>query len=267
MRLRVARKAFSIAAVTALGTALGGAGASPALADGTAPAYPGSVVHVSVSGPLQAGKVLTITATGANTAQTALGGPALDFGLDLIVVDPQILKGPCEVSEQKELTDITNVPDGGRLLNFDDLNEGSSGPFRISQPYEPAGFGPLLVCAYSKYVTDDAAYASTQVQIKPADKPAPPRVSPRPSAPPRSLARPMVRLSHGRLTCTRGRWSNRPTQFTYRWKIGRGRFGSARTKGRVALSAHRQGKAIVCSVTASNARGSARATSRARTFR
>jgi len=43
--------------------------------DGTDPAYPGSVVHVSVSGPLQAGKVLTITAAGTNAADNQLGVP------------------------------------------------------------------------------------------------------------------------------------------------------------------------------------------------
>jgi hypothetical protein len=33
------------------------------------------------------------------------------------------------------------------------------------------GHGPLLVCAYSRYVTDDAAYASTRVTVyKPAKK-------------------------------------------------------------------------------------------------
>jgi hypothetical protein len=261
MRLRVTRGAVSTAVVTALGAALCGLGASPALADGTDPAYPGSVVHVAVSGPLQAGKVLTITATGANTAQTSLGGPALDFGLEVIVVDPHILKGPCEVSEEKELTDITNVPDGGRLLNFDDLNEGSSGPFRVSQPYEPAGFGPLLVCAYSKYVTDDAAYATTQVQIKPAAAPH------RPAARPRSLGRPMVLVSHGRLSCARGRWDNQPTRFTYRWRIGGGRFGPARTSARLTIPAHSRGRSATCSVTASNARGSAGATSRPRRLR
>jgi hypothetical protein len=250
------------AAIACLTAAVGLGAAASAPADGTDPAYPGSIVHVAVSGPLQAGKVLTITATGANTPQTSLGGPALDFGLELIVVDPSILKGPCEVSEQKELTDITDVPTGGRLLNFDDLNEGSGGPFTIRQPYEPAGFGPLMVCAYSKYVTDDAAYASTEVRIKPAAPTHPSR--PTPSARPRSLARPRVGMADGRLRCTRGRWSNRPTQFIYRWKIGRGRFGSARTSGRAALPAHSRGKTVICAVTASNARGSGRATSRAR---
>jgi hypothetical protein len=288
MSLRASRRVLSVAIAAALGTALAGVAASPTLGDqvgdhqvgdrnpqaghsdrnpqasqrdlGTDPAYPGSVLHVSVSGPLQAGKVLTINASGSNVAQTALGGPALDFGLEVIVIDPKILKGPCEVSEQKELTDITNVPNGGRLLNFDDLNEGSSGPFKVGQPYEPAGFGPLLVCAYSKYVTDDAAYASTQVQIKPAARPRPAG----PRARPRSLARPVVRILHGRLSCTRGRWSNRPTRFRYRWKIGSARFGSARTSGRLAVPAHSKGKTVTCAVSASNARGSGRATSRPR---
>jgi hypothetical protein len=232
---------------------------------GTDPAYPGSVVHVSVSGPLQAGKVLTITATGTNAADNQLGVP-ISYGLELIVVDPEILKGPCEVSEEKEISDITNVPNGGQLLNFSDLNEGPSGSFKITQPYEPGGFGPLLVCAYSKFVTDDAAYGSTEVRIAPAAKgngkaKGKGGGSHSATARPNSVARPVVTRSHGGLSCSRGRWSNRPTQFTYRWKLGSGAFGSPRTSSRLTLRAHSPARTVVCSVTASNAKGSFRATS------
>jgi hypothetical protein len=273
-------RALSIAAAAVLGIVLALLVASPARADqvghhqvgdrypqaghsddGTDPAYPGSVVHVSVSGPLQAGKVLTITATGTNAADNQLGVP-ISYGLELIVVDPSILKGPCEVSEEKEISDITDVPNSGQLLNFSDLNEGQSGSFKITQPYEPGGFGPLLVCAYSKFVTDDAAYGSTEVRIAPAAKGKPRGgVSHAATARPKSLARPVVTRSHGGLRCSRGRWGNRPTQFTYRWKLGSGAFGSPRTSSRFTLPAHSTARTVVCSVTASNAKGSARATS------
>jgi hypothetical protein len=258
-------RALSIGAAAILGIVLALLAASPARADGTDPAYPGSVVHVSVSGPLQAGKVLTITAAGTNAADNQLGVP-ISYGLELIVVDPEILKGPCEVSEEKEISDITDVPNSGQLLNFSDLNEGPSGAFKITQPYEPGGFGPLLVCAYSKFVTDDAAYGSTEVRIAPAAKGKGKAKgngggSHSATARPKSVARPIVTRSHGRLRCSRGRWSNRPTQFTYRWKLGSGAFGSARTSSRLTLPAHSRARTVVCSVTASNAKGSARATS------
>jgi hypothetical protein len=276
-------RALSIAAAAVLGIVFALLVASPAHADqvghhdpqaghsddGTDPAYPGSVVHVSVSGPLQAGKVLTITATGTNAPDNQLGVP-ISYGLELIVVDPEILQGPCEVSEEKEISDITDVPNSGQLLNFSDLNEGQSGSFKITQPYEPGGFGPLLVCAYSKFVTDDAAYGSTEVRIAPAAKgkgkgkgkaKGSGGGSHSATARPNSLARPVVTRSHGGLSCSRGRWGNRPTQLTYRWKLGSGAFGSPRTSSRFTLPAHSQARSVVCSVTASNAKGSARATS------
>jgi hypothetical protein len=275
-------RALSIAAAAVLGVVLALFTASPVRADqvghhqvgdrypqaghsddGTDPAYPGSVVHVAVSGPLQAGKALTITATGTNAADNQLGAP-ISYGLELIVVDPEIVKGPCEVSEEKEISDITDVPNGGQLLNFSDLNEGPSGSFKINQPYEPGGFGPLLVCAYSRFVTDDAAYGSTEVHIAPAAKgkgKGNGGGSHSVTARPRSLARPVVARSHGRLRCSTGHWGNRPTRFTYRWKLGSRAFGTARTSSGFTLPGHSRARTVVCSVTASNAKGSAHATS------
>jgi hypothetical protein len=82
----------------------------------------------------------------------------------VIVVDAKRLPG-CRKSYNAELTDITNNPGDGLLLTFQGLNEGPSGPFKIGLRWTPHGAGALLVCAYSMYVTDDAAYASTQVRV------------------------------------------------------------------------------------------------------
>jgi hypothetical protein len=235
----------AVAALAALSVA------GPARADGTDPDYPGSTLSVSATGTLQADHALNIVATGSNVAQTQLGGPALDFGLDLFAVNPAVLPGPCDQSEGAELTATTNVPNGGRLLTFDDLNEGSSGQFDISTPFEPGGSGTLQICAYSVYVTDDAAWAQTDVKIAPA------------AQPPKVTARPRVRRAGSALVCGRGGWSGSPTGFSYRWRVGHGRQGAAHRSSRLRVTARLHGRSVSCTVTATNATGSGRATSRA----
>ena len=109
------------------------------------------------------------------------------------------------------------------------------------------------------------AIAVTRLRIAPAatkdGNPGAPTTKPK--ARPRALARPVAHRSHGTLRCSRGRWSNHPTRFTYRWKIGSGAFGSPRTSARLAVPARSHGRTVTCQVTASNAKGSARASSRA----
>ena len=72
--------------VLAAGCCASAAFAAPALGDGSAPSYPGGVLHVALTGPLAAGKVLEIVATGTN-AINSLGVP-IDYGLEVILVDP-----------------------------------------------------------------------------------------------------------------------------------------------------------------------------------
>lgn len=221
--------------------------AGSALADGTAPAYPGSVLHVSVSGPLTAGQVLTITGSGTN----AVADPSLDvplsYGLDVFVVNAAKL-GSCDQSESAELNDVTNT-NAGRLLTFESLNEGPSGPFSIPVKFTPGGPGQLLVCAYSVYVTDDAAWASAEARISPAhSKPANRRL-------------PRVAIAHGKLGCSRGSWSGSPTSFSYRWLVA-GKPSRLARRARVSLPGHLRGRRVQCAVTASNSTGRATATSR-----
>jgi hypothetical protein len=156
-----------IAACIAVAAALGVA--QSAAADGTDPAYPGSVLHVSIGRPRLAGRPITIHATGHNAPDNL--DVHLGYGLDVVLVDPRRLPGPCKRAFEAEVTDITNNPGDGALLTFEDLNEGSFGPFNIPVRFTTRGHGPLLVCAYSRYVTDDAAYASTRVTVyKPSKK-------------------------------------------------------------------------------------------------
>jgi hypothetical protein len=248
---RLTRAVNRLLAAVALSISTALLSAAPALADGTNPLYPGSVLHVSVTGSLIAGKLLTITATGTNAPDSQ--GVPIDYGLNLILVDPSKLPGPCFPSFNTELTEITDNPDAGRLLTFETLNEGLSGPFTIPLYFTPAGSGSLLVCAYSMFVTDDAAYASTQVRIAPPPGPGARR--------PVNTRRPRLTRSGNRLSCTRGSWSGRPTTYSYRWLVG-GKANRPSRTATLAVSAKVRGRTVQCFVTATNSAGSATAASR-----
>jgi uncharacterized membrane protein (UPF0127 family) len=139
--------------------------ASAALADGTDPAYPGSVLHVTATGPLTPGSVLTITATGTNALTPY---PVhLDYGLDLYLVAADAFQTPCATSQGGEEELSINDSPYVTLLTGDVLNEGESGPFTLSLPITlNNGTGHLMICAYSLYNDfDDAAWATTEVAI------------------------------------------------------------------------------------------------------
>lgn len=225
--------------------------AAPALADGTDPDYPGSVLHVTASGPLTPGSVLTITATGSNEQYSFQQGTPFTYGLDLFLVSADELTSPCATSENAEETISANNARYVRLLTFDELNEGQSGPFDISTPVTlNNGTGHLRICAYSVYgFLDDAAWATTEVTI--AAAPGKPAVK----------TRPRVTRSGGRLLCSKGNWSNTPTSYQYRWVVLH-KAGTAGRAASLAVSAKLHGHTVECSVTAKNATGSASATSR-----
>jgi hypothetical protein len=223
---------------------------STATADGTSPDYPGSSVHVSISGPEAAGHLLYIVATGSNR-MTTLGTP-INYGLYVILVDPKLLPGPCASSMETELNNISSDQSAGRQLNYEQYNEGESGAFTIKVPYTPGGGGSLLVCAYSEYVTDDAAWGSTTAVISGKSS------SPGGGAP-ADTVRPYVTRRGDSLTCARGSWSGHPTSYSFRWRLA----GKTSTQKRntLTLPAKARGTAV-CTVTARNAAGSRSASSR-----
>jgi hypothetical protein len=92
-RLPIARPPVFFSAFLASATAAAAAAAIPAAAraDGSDPAYPGSVLHVSVGKPRIAGRVLTIRGTGRNAPDSL--GVHIGYGLDVILVDVRRLPG------------------------------------------------------------------------------------------------------------------------------------------------------------------------------
>lgn len=231
--------------------------AGPALGDGTSPHYPGSVLHVRAGGPLTPGSTLTITATGTNALIEPFGPPPEGpYGLSLFLQNTDMLSVPCSNSESAENTISINNIKAVKLLTFDSLSEGDSGPFNISLPVMlNAGTGHLQVCAYSTFVTDDAAWASTQVTIVSAGG------SPGALGRPAAVTRPRVTRSGGHLVCSRGSWSHSPTAYRYRWLVLH-RVGTAGRGRTLGLSNRLRGRTVECLVTATNSTGSATATSR-----
>jgi hypothetical protein len=240
-RLTKAHLAAGLALVVGIGVV--GLLPSRAVADGTAPDYPSSVLHVSVTGPKVANRPVTIVASGSNQ-MTALGTP-IDYGLYLFLVNPKLLPGPCATSEATEETNISNNTAAGRQLNYEQFNEGESGPFTIKVPFTPGGGGTLLVCAYSEYVTDDAAWASTEAVVT--------------GGAPTNTVRPKLTRHGKRLTCARGSWSGQPSAYSYRWRLN-GKT-SPDKQNALTLNSKQHGSAV-CTVTAKNASGSKSASSR-----
>jgi hypothetical protein len=225
-------------------------GAQPAMADGSL--RQGSVVHVSVSGRMVVGSEAKITATGTNAPQGNLGfGP---FGLVLYTVNHDALPIPCQTTENAEETLYVNNTRYMADLTFRNLDEGEQGPFSISTYVPITSPGHFQICAYSVLITDTAAWASTLVTIAP-NAVARPAV-----ARPTVTATPRVTRSGGRLHCSRGSWSGSPTSYTYRWRVLH-RPGAAGEGPTLALTGSLHGQAVECSVSATNAAGSATATS------
>ena len=139
---------------------------------------------------------------------------------------------------------------GGALLTYRALSEGTSGPFTLREPYEPAGSGPLQVCAYSEWGGEDAAWAQAQAVIAPA-----------PVAP-RALARPQIHRSGKVLSCSRGRFSGAPRSFAYRWRVDTDSFGPARRGAAYQITRADTGRTARCQVIARGPGGTGRGTSR-----
>jgi len=74
-------------------------------------------------------------------------------------------------------------------------------------------------------------------------------------------ARPRVTLSGNRLNCIRGIWSARPRTHSYRW-LEDPRTRLAGRRATLSVTGKLRGHRVQCAVTATNAAGSATATSR-----
>jgi hypothetical protein len=119
------------------------------------------------------GKPDEIVATGTNARNELVAPPG--FTLSLFAINPQLLLRGCATNYVTEIDEVLINPGDGALLTGIELDEGIFGQFEISIQGTPNQPGPQDICAYTKYLSDEVAYASTEVDIAPADaSPGPP---------------------------------------------------------------------------------------------
>jgi hypothetical protein len=122
------------------------------------------------------------------------------------------------------------ISTGGAMITFDQRESAdAAGNFGFAVGATPTAAGTVLMCGY----TDDGetqtlAVAQLLLHIRPGR--------------PVNVSKPRVKRAHGRLVCRPGRWVNGPTSITHRWRV--------------------KGSRVSCVVTARNAAGAAKATSR-----
>jgi hypothetical protein len=154
--------------------------AAPALAQtgATAPAYPGNTVSLTASGPLVAGRVERVKMSGhAQWKDVATSEFTIGYDLSLYVQNADVVPH-CAVSYGGQLQTAINVGlnastsisgfvmDGDLTINpaIPDPGvdwAGESLPFSIKP-----GMTNVILCAYQRYIIDDAAYYELPVKVE-----------------------------------------------------------------------------------------------------
>ncbi len=223
----------TLAALFALGVA-----ASPALAQ---------TYTLNLSGPTTAtvGKSTIMQASGSN--------PPDDFfssWLDVSAIPTSVLATcPADYLNAAQVARSAYADGGDVVVTAQRENVDAAGNFSLPFGYTPTKAGRFLLCGYTN---DGATYthttASMTVDVS-GDRPA-------------NLTKPKLTRSRGQLVCSRGRWSNRPSRYSYSWFVN-GKRKKGATGQRLAITKNLRNHAVVCKVTASNAGGSKTAASRA----
>src|SRR4051812_16407287 len=141
-----------------------GALAWPAASGGTsAPQYPASKLSISISKAARASSVVNVTFTGTNALFTE--GAPITYSLAAFVQSRSALPS-CPASYDEEFNNYVNL--GGRsiIMIATNLNEGVQGPFRYKVKYRSGPTRRIVVCAYSRLITDDAAYAQLRKTLR-----------------------------------------------------------------------------------------------------
>lgn len=140
-------------------------GAPPAKSTGGPSAqYPQSRLSVSLPVTARAGSIVTVTFSGRNAAFTE--GAPVTYTLEAFVQKRSVLPR-CPASYSEELNNLINLG-GSAIARFaTNLNEGVSGPFRFRVKYRAGTIRRIVICAYSRLITDDAAYAQLRRTLRP----------------------------------------------------------------------------------------------------
>jgi hypothetical protein len=232
--------------------------ASPAGATGS---YPGETLSLTSTGPAVAGKAVNLLATGQ---QTDVADYAGGFSLDVFEKDPSV-DPTCSPSYWDESNNAITDPSELHFIvgDWEGLDTTFSVPF--SAVFEKPG--PVLLCAYSDWITDTAASAVMTVDVSgPAGPPSGgPNPVPNPPGPtvakPVNKALPRLNRLHNKLSCSRGAWSNSPASYSFRWLAGGRHVHGAKGSG-LTVSGSLRGRRVRCAVSATNGAGTTTALSR-----
>ena len=250
---------FLLGAVGLLGPAVL---AGPAGATGS---YPGETLSVAQTGPAVAGQAVNFLATGEDTDVNDYAG---GFDLDVFEKNPTV-DPTCAPDYWDESNNAITDPTELHFIvgDWEGLNPTFSVPFKavFSQP------GPVLLCAYSTWVTDTAAAAVLTVDVASASgstgggSGSGSGSSGQTTTPtltkPVNQALPNLSRAHNKLRCSPGSWSNSPASFSYRWLAG-GHLVHGANKPTLAVSKSLKGHQVRCGVSATNGAGTATALSR-----
>jgi hypothetical protein len=212
---------------------------------GATGSYPGETLSVAQSGPAVAGQAVNFLATGQ---QTDVNDYAGGFSLDVFEKNPNV-DPTCAPDYWDETNNAVTDPSELHFIvgDWEGLGTTFSVPFKavFDQP------GPVLLCAYSTWITDTAASATLTVNVTSAT----PTVTK-----PVNQALPRVSRVHNKLRCSRGSWSNSPSSFTYRWLAG-GHAVRGDKSPVVSVTRLLRGRQVRCGVIAANSAGTASALS------
>ena len=239
------------------------AGVLVAFAAGATPAL-GATYTLNLSAPPTAvvGQPMIILATGAN--------PADDFfssWLDVDAIPTSVLSTcPSGYLNASQVAGSTFAQGGENLATALREDVDSAGSFSMPIGYTPRTPGRFLICGYTNDgATATLTAAALTVDVQAAATPAPaPSSTSQPAQRvdrPANVTQPRVTRSGRKLICNRGRWSNGPSRYSYRWLVnGRTKTGASGRK--LGITRKLRGRRVQCTVTASNGAGETRVASR-----
>ena len=227
----------ALAALCVLGVA-----ASPALAQ---------TYTLNLSGPASAtvGHATIMQASGSN--------PPDDFfssWLDVSAIPTSVLATcPADYLNAAQVARSSYADGGDVVVTAQRENVDAAGNFSFPFGYTPTKAGRFLLCGYTN---DGATWthttASMTVDVSGGS------TTGRPS----NVKKPKLTRAGGKLVCSRGVWSNSPSDYSYSWFVD-GRRKKGATGRRLAITRSLRNHAVRCKVKASNAAGSKTAASRA----
>ena len=125
--------------------------------------YPASQLKISVSPKARANSIVTVVFSGTNAVFTQ--GAPITYQLDAFVQARSALP-TCPASYNAEFNNFANLAGRSIIHIATGLNEGVSGPFRFSVKYRSGTTRRIVICAYSRLITDDAAHAQLRRTLR-----------------------------------------------------------------------------------------------------